>query len=306
MQEFCKNISEKNNFQYFFLSIIVLAGVVVGMETYPGMVERHGTILHLLDKIILWFFVLEIAIKMIAHGRKFLHFFNDGWNVFDFIIVAACFLPFDGESIIVIRLLRVLRVLRLIKAIPDLKILVNTLLRSIPPMGYVSLLVSLLFYVYAVMGTFIFRANDPVHFGDLHHSMLSLFRVVTLEDWTDVMYIAMYGCDNYGYSGNEAMCTNPEAFPVLGWVFFVSFVMLGTFVLFNLLIGIIIGKMEDSRTEEHDEEEMDRLSHVKKNDILNVIHNLKGDLANLEKHVHALELVEDKKYHYADDEKKEK
>ncbi|MBF0275978.1 MAG: ion transporter, partial [Nitrospinae bacterium] len=177
-------------------------------------------------------------------------------------------------------------------AIPDLKILVSTLIKSIPPLIYVTLLVSLLFYVYAVMGTFLFRENDPIHFHSLHLSLLSLFRVVTLEDWTDLMYIAMYGCNNYGYSGNEALCTKPEAFPVIGWIYYVSFIMIGTFVLFNLLIGIIISKMEDSKMEARDDAELEDITVGKNARVLEVIHSLKEDLQNLEKHVHSLELAE--------------
>ena len=225
MVDICKKISETKFFQWFFISVILFAGVVVGLETYPGIIEKYETLLEIVNEIILWLFVFELAVRMIAESSNLLRFFKNGWNLFDFIIVGACFLPFTGESILVIRLLRVLRVLRLIRAIPDLRLLVTTLIKSIAPMMYVSLLVFLLFYVYAVMGTFLFRENDPVHFQSLHLSLLSLFRIVTLEDWTDIMYIALYGCDQYGYSGMESKCTNPQAFPVIGWVFFVSFVM---------------------------------------------------------------------------------
>ena len=172
-------------------------------------------------------------------------FFRDGWNVFDFIIVAVCFLPFDTKFIYVVRLVRILRILRLITALPRLQVIVGALLRSIPSMGYVSALLFILFYIYAVMGVHFFAANDPVHFSSLYVSLLSLFRVVTLEDWTDIMYIGMYGCDQYGYHDQAHLCTSSMARPILSPLFFVSFVLMGTMVMLNLFIGIVINNMTD-------------------------------------------------------------
>ena len=148
----------------------------------------------------------------------------------------------------VLRLLRLLRVLKLVKALPKLQILVSALLKSIPSMGYVTLLLFLLFYVYAVSAVFLFGHNDPLHFGDLETAMLSLFRVVTLEDWTDIMYINMYGCDRYGYTAKSIVaCTNPEANPLLASLFFVSFVLIGTMIILNLFIGVIMTGMEEAQ-----------------------------------------------------------
>ena len=234
MQGRLKSITESRQFQIFFIGIILLSGVVVGLDSYPEISAQYGKILNILDSIILWLFVFEIVIKMISLENKFLDFFKDGWNTFDFIIVGACFLPFTGQSVIVLRLLRVLRVVRLVGTVPELKLIVNTLLKCIPSICYIGALLSILFYIYACLGTFLFRANDPIHFESLHISLLSLFRVATLEDWTDIMYTAIYGCQNYGYSGLQELCKNSEAFPFLGWFYFVSFVLLATFVFLNL------------------------------------------------------------------------
>ncbi len=296
MKTYCLKLTESTGFQIFFIGIILLAAVVVGMQTYPSMVERHGQILDFLDNLILWLFALEIVLKMIALGRNCLSFFKDGWNCFDFFIVAAGFSPFSGQSIIVMRLLRLLRVLRLIKAIPELKLLVNTLLRSIPSMGIIAVLLFLLFYIYAVMGVFMFGENDPVHFGSLHLGLLSLFRIVTLEDWTDIMYIAMYGCDNYGYGGIESLCVNPKANPVMGWVFFVSFVMIGTFILFNMLIGVILENMQTTKAVEKDEAEREFLASHPKDEVVKLVFKIKKDMEQLETHLHSLELIEDPEF----------
>ncbi len=194
MQNLLSKIAHSPLFINFITGVIVIAGLLVGAETYPGIVADHGATLHLLDQIVLWIFVLEIVVKMGAEGKKPWRYFKDPWNVFDFVIVAGAFLPFAGNAVTVLRLLRLLRVLKLVRALPKLQVLVSALLKSIPSMAYVSVLLLLLFYIYAVAAVFLFSANDPLHFGDLQTAMLSLFRVVTLEDWTDVMYTNMYGC----------------------------------------------------------------------------------------------------------------
>lgn len=267
MVEFCKKVAEAKWFQNSITVAIIIAGVLVGIATYPEFSAKHESLLELLNKIILWIFVAEVVVKIIAEGKKPWNYFKDGWNVFDFIIVAAAFMPFGGSSVAVLRLLRLLRVLKLVKALPKLQLLVNALLRSIPSMGYVSILLMLLFYIYAVAAVFFFGENDPIHFGNLQMSMLSLFRVVTLEDWTDVMYINMYGCANYGYDGNMELCTNSTASPLGAAIFFVSFVLLGTMIILNLFIGVIMNGMDEAR------EEADMLSkqeEAKGNDLVDL------------------------------------
>ena len=125
------------------------------------------------------------------------------------------------------------------------------LLRSLPSMFYVCLLLFLLFYVYAVIGVILFSGNDPVHFGNLWTSFLSLFRIVTLEDWTDVMYLQIYGSDIYqGYNQSIAhLASTPKAMPITAVIYFVSFVLLGTMIMLNLVIGVIINGMDEAQTE---------------------------------------------------------
>ena len=229
--------------------VIIAAGILVGIQTYHAYATRNREILELLDSVILWIFVAEVVIKMLAEGKKPWNYFKNGWNVFDFLIVAAAFLPFGGSSITLLRLLRLLRVLKLISALPKLQMLVSALLKSIPSMGYVSLLLFILFYIYAVIGVFIFGQNDPVHFGDLETSMLSLFRVVTLEDWTDIMYINMFGCDSYGYGDMMERCVANDPNPALSVIYFVSFVLIGTMIMLNLFIGIIMNGMDEAKEE---------------------------------------------------------
>lgn len=280
MVQFFRKLADSSKFQNFVTVVILLAGVLVGVETYPEAVEAGGEGLHVLDAIILWIFVAEIVVKMVAAWPKPWRFFTDPWNVFDFVIVAAAFLPFAGSAATVLRLVRLLRVLRLVRALPKLQLLVGALLKSIPSMAYVSLLLGLLFYVYAVAGVFMWGENDPVHFANLQISFVSLFRAVTLEDWTDLMYIQMYGCENYGYGGMEAMCTASSASPVGGAFFFISFVLFGTMVILNLFIGVILSGMDEAQKEAEDQLAIDRAGRVPR--VSEELRSLERELAGLQ------------------------
>lgn len=252
MTELFKRIATDPRFSNFITTIIILAGIVVGLETHPPIREHFEDVMHVIDQLILFIFVVEIIIKVGAEGRRPWRYFTDPWNVFDFTIVAVCFLPVNAQYVAVLRLARLLRVLKLVRALPRLQILVSALLKSIPSMGYVALLLAMLFYVYAVAGVFIFGPNDPLHFGDLPTAMLSLFRVVTGEDWTDVMYVNMWGCAHelYGYSESVAdMCTASEERWWLGSSFFVSFMVIGAMIILNLFIGVIMNGMDEAQKE---------------------------------------------------------
>ncbi len=284
--DFCAAAVEHPFWRGAIIAVIIFAGAVIGVETYPPFATRYQDLLQLVDTIILAIFVLEIMVKIIACGRQPLRFFRDGWNVFDFVIVVVCFLPFDTKFIYVVRLVRILRVLRLITALPRLQVIVGALLRSVPSMGYVSALLFILFYIYAVMGVHLFGANDPVHFANLYVSLLSLFRVVTLEDWTDIMYISMYGCDQYGYGDISQLCTAPRAHFFLAPLFFVSFVLLGTMIMLNLFIGVIINNMTDLQKQA---DLQARLRQQRNTSIRQEFNSLTAKLEKISEHLQLLE-----------------
>ena len=246
-----KRIVDSNAFTSFIVVVIVFAGILVGVETFPELAAKHATLIGWLNSIILGIFTVEVVLKISAEKDQPWRYFTDGWNLFDFTIVAVCFLPLGGSYVAVLRLFRLLRVIRLVTVIPKLQLLVTALLRSLPSMFYVCLLLFLLFYVYAVIGVMLFSGNDPVHFGNLWTSFLSLFRIVTLEDWTDVMYLQMYGSDVYqGYNQSVAeLAVRPKAMPLIGVIYFVSFVLLGTMIMLNLVIGVIINGMDEAQKE---------------------------------------------------------
>jgi len=173
-------------------------------------------------------------------------------------------------------------VLRLVHALPRLQILVGALLKSVPSMGYVSLLLMLIFYVYAVAGVFLFGKNDPFRFGSLQIALVTLFQVATAEDWSTTLYTQMYGCTQAGYEGREALCTSPIAHPVLAPFYFISFILIGTMVILNLFIGVIMNGMEEAQEEAAEAAEKQRLLH---GDQRPPAQALNDDLLALEKQV---------------------
>lgn len=246
MTPILRRLVDSNRFQHFVTLVILLAAVLVGVETYPSAVASYGHVLNALNQLVLFVFVAEVVLKMGAEGRRPWRYFLDPWNVFDFVIVALAFLPVGSQYVTVLRLARLLRVLRLVRALPRLQILVGALLKSIPSMGYVSLLLLLIFYVYAVAGVFLFGANDPFRFGSLQIALVTLFQVATAEDWSTTLYTQMYSCTQAGYDGREALCTAPSARPIVAPFYFISFILIGTMVILNLFIGVIMNGMDEA------------------------------------------------------------
>ena len=300
MSSTCKSIVNSKIFQRLILVTILLAGVVVGVQTYKAFAREHAIVLNTLDSFILGIFVIEAVIKILAEGNRPQNYFRNPWNIFDFIIVVACLLGpvihLGADFLPVLRLARILRVLRLVSAIPKLQLLVSCLLRSLPSMFYVSILLFLLFYIYGTMAVFLFAENDPIHFRNLQTSILSLFRVVTLEDWTDVMYINMYGSENYGYSSNDLAKWTPisSSSPLGGAIFFVSFVLIGTMIVLNLVIGVIMNSMDESNAEMKIKQELIRRK-TNPEPLRDALHDLQVQMTKITEEMHVIKkLLEEK------------
>ena len=185
-------------------------------------------------------------------------YFKSAWNVFDFSLIVVSLLPIASEFALLGRVLRLLRVIRLINALPELRLIVETLLRSIPSMLHITLLMSILFFVYAVLGFHLFHEHDPTHWRNLAYSLLTLFRIVTLEDWTDVMYKAM------------------ELSPAYA-LYFVSFVVVGTFVVVNLFIAVVINNLDEAKYAH-----LKKLEHPELHDqLMQTLVSTKGSIENL-------------------------
>jgi voltage-gated sodium channel len=230
LQSHFDRIRSNKLFELFVVSVILLSALVIGAKTYsmpPELISFIG----FLDIGITIFFLIEISIRFAGDPNKRRFFFN-GWNVFDTIIVVVSLIPIeDSELALVGRLIRIFRVLRMISVVPELRILLNSLIKALPQLGYVLMLMFIIFYIYAAVGTTFFASINSVLWGDISISMLTLFRVMTFEDWTDVMYEVM---TVYGYA----------------WGYFLSFIFLTTFAFLNMVIGIVVNVMENENAAE--------------------------------------------------------
>ncbi len=224
LREYFVAIRSNKIFEMTVIAIILLSAMLIGATTYD-ISPFWMDVLGVFDIAVTLFFLAEVLIRMAAE-EKLRNFFKSGWNVFDFVIVTASLIPVDeSQMVLLARLLRIFRVLRLISIIPELRILMNALVKAIPRIGYVALLMFIIFYVYAAFGSFFFEQINPVLWGDIAIAMLTLFRVATFEDWTDVMYETM------------------EVYP-LSWMFYISFIVLTAFVFLNMMIGVVIDVMQ--------------------------------------------------------------
>jgi len=258
-----KSVVDDPRTERAIMALIFANAVILGMETYPRVMESIGPLLDTLDTIILAVFVIEIAARIIVYR---LAFFRDPWNVFDFIVVGIALVP-ATEGFTVLRALRVLRVLRLITVIPTLKAVVAGFLGSLPGMGAIVFLIGLLYYVFAIIAINRFGADNPELFGTLGKALYTLFTVMTLEG-----------------------CTNAVAKPVMkdhpyGWVFFVTFIVTTTFMVLNLFIGVVVNAMQgEAMKAEASEREAEReMIQEESAPILREVKELRAEVAELRK-----------------------
>lgn len=230
LQKKFQGLRSNKAFELFVVSVILFSAVVVGAKTYdlpPLMLTAVGW----LDSFITIIFLVELTIRFIGEENK-KHFFKDPWNIFDTIIVVASLIPVEESDMAFIgRLLRIFRVLRMISIIPELRVLLNSLLKALPQLGYVMLLMFIIFYIYAAIGSTLFAQINPELWGDISISLLTLFRVMTFEDWTDVMYETM---TVYG----------------LSWIYYLTFIFLTAFAFLNMVIGIVVSVIEKENAKE--------------------------------------------------------
>ena len=239
--------------QRFITTIIVLNAITLGLETSKTVANEIGSILHVFDKIVITIFVIEIGCKLIY--RDF-GFFKIGWNVFDFIIVAIALIP-DAGQLSVLRALRVLRTFRLLSVVPSMRKVVQALLTAVPGMMSVGAIILLIFYVSGVLATNLFGSDFDEWFGNIGRSMYSLFQIMTLESWS--MGIVRPVMKLYPYA----------------WVFFVTFILMTSFAVLNLFIGIIVDAMQSQNT---GEEELIKAESEKGREERNKMH---GELVGL-------------------------
>lgn len=227
----CNRIASHRRFHDAVLALIIGNAVIMGLETSDTVRRQFGAALSSATVLLQVLFVLELAIRMIALWPRPLRFFRDGWNTFDFAVVTISLLPASGPFATVARLARVLRTARIASTMGNLRLIIGTMLHSIPSIGHVVALLGLLLYVYGVLGVHLFGAADPEHWGTLGRAFNSLFVILTLEGWVDIQ--------------KASQAAVPSA-----WIFYWSFIVVAVFVVINLFIAVVINNLEEVHREE--------------------------------------------------------
>ncbi len=243
--------------QWAITGLIVVNAVTLGLETSGAVMASWGPLLQALDGFIITVFAAEVTLRIIAFGPRF---FRGGWNWFDFLIVGMSLIPAAG-NLSVLRSLRILRVLRLISVVPQMRTVVGALLQAIPSMGTVALLLTLLFYVAAVMATKLFGEAFPVWFGTIGESMYSLFQIMTLESWSMGIVRPVM-----------------EAYPS-AWLFFVPFILITTFAVLNLFVAIMVDGMQAMHA--HEVEAAEAEAHAERQAIVDELRATRAEIREL-------------------------
>ena len=249
-------------FQNFILAVIIINSILLGVMTYPKIMTVAGPLLHLICNICVGIFTIEIILKLYVYGKNF---FKSGWNNFDFIIVAISLVPTGSafSSFRVFRILRALRALRLITQLEKLRVIVQAIIDSIPNVGWASVLLLIIFYIFSIMGTTLFAADFPDWFGSIGKSMYTLFQVMTLESWS--MGIA-----------RPVISLHPFA-----WMYFISFILISSFIVMNVIVGVVVNAISEISADIKKQKETKRLI-TNKADLRHELFRLKEQIALVE------------------------
>ena len=222
---------DSDAFNITIAGVIIANAIVLGLETFPAVMASYGEQLIIANEVCYGIFVVELVLRFASYGKRPQDFFRSGWNIFDLIVIGGVWIPGVRENATLLRLLRLGRIARLLRFLPDARVLISTVVRSIPPLGSIVVLTILLLFIYGMIGWTLFGAALPESWGTITRAMLTLFVLLTLENFPTYL--------------EEALTVTPWA-----TVYFVSYVLVAAFVIFNLLIGIIIGSMESARERE--------------------------------------------------------
>ncbi len=275
MTAFCRRIVDARWFDPLILAVIFVNAVTLGLETYDSIAREIGDELRTANAVMLGVFVVELLLRFGAAGFDPRQFFRSGWNVFDFVVIAASFVPGVRENAMLLRLVRLARIVRAIRLLPDLRVLTVAVGRSIPGVASLAVITLLLVYVYGMVGWAIFDEHDPANFGNVGQSMVTMFVLLTLEN-----------LPTYIEKGQE----------LSDWtlMFYVSYVLVASFLIFNLFIGIVINSMEEARAIELHRAERELLDEDHANDerahavvLRERLHHLKDAVEDLERELEA-------------------
>jgi voltage-gated sodium channel len=210
------------------VTVILANALVLGLQTYPGLEREYGGTLDFLNALCLAFFVVELSLRIAAYFPRPWRFFLDGWNVFDFVAIGLAFVPGLQRNSTILRLARLARIVRVVHLLPDVRILITAVIRSIPPLGSMAILTTLILFIYGMVGWQLFGEELPERWGTIGEAMLTLFVMLTLENFPIYM--------------EEGMAIHPWS-----WLFFVSFILVAAFVVINVFIGIVLNSLEEAR-----------------------------------------------------------
>ena len=240
MKEKLKSFIENNYVTNFILAVIIFNSLVLGLMTYPKLYSQYGSLMHQSCVVCVIIFTIEILIKLYVYGKNF---FKDGWNNFDFILVAISWIPTGGafSSFRAFRVLRALRALRLVTRLRKLRIIVQAILESIPNVTWACVLLMLLFYIFAIMGTTMYSEAFPEFFGSIGKSIFTLFQIMTLDDWSPGI-------------ARPVMEVFPHA-----WIYFISFVLISSFIVMNVIVGVVVNAIGELSLKEKKQIELNIL-----------------------------------------------
>ena len=279
MSAACARIASSAWFDAAVFLVIVANAAVLGLQTYDGIERDAGGLLDALNDVFLGVFVVELSIRIAAYGRRPLSFFASGWNVFDFVVVAAAFAPGVRENSTLLRLVRLARILRVVRILPDLRLLVTAVGRSLPGLASLTVLAVVLLYIYGMVGWLTFGDELPEDYGTIGDALLTLFVLLSLENLPDVI--------------EQGMEVSEWAVP-----YYVSFVLIAAFLVLNILIGVVLNSMEEARELEWQRAQVDRRQAAtatdetaddRRVDLLDRVHDLRGAVDALEHELRALE-----------------
>ncbi len=243
-----KKIVKSNAWTYSITILIIINTIIMGMETYPSLMSSYGSLLVFLDHFILYIFIVELTIRFIAHGMNFL---KDPWSLFDLCVVGIALIPSQG-AFSALRAARALRILRLISIFPKLRGVIEGLVMAIPGIGAIAAVMGIIICVFGLMASKLYGAEFPQWFGNFHTAIFSLFQIMTLEGWPEIV--------------RTVMQDKPYA-----WLFFISYILIGTFSVLNLFIAVIVEAMQRNSSDENEinlekidiiEEKLDRILNI--------------------------------------------
>lgn len=245
MNPYLDNIIEGKIWNFSISALIIINTIVLGLETYPEIMLIYGDMLHLVDKAILWIFVCELIIRFLAQG---ISFFKKPWSLFDLFVIGISFVP-NQEAFSALRAARALRALRLISIFPRLRGVIEGLVMAIPGIGAIGSVMAIIICVFALIASKLYGTDFPQWFGNFHLSIFSLFQIMTLEGWPDIVRTVM------------------EQKP-FAWVFFITYILIATFSVLNLFIAVIVDAMQRSHSAETQEDHDKILDIDKKLDLI--------------------------------------